>query len=341
MMVSAQAFRHVRIWRVFIVTALLAPLLFSACGGQKVKPDPALITEAKRLASQGSDLYDRGCFAEAERFFFRAMETSRLMDDRLAIVKARNNLGAAALAQGNLEQAGKHLAKALALNESVNDPALESLILGNLAALAFKSGNREDAEHLWLRALETAKTDEAQTGVALHQANLGMLCRLMLRFTEAEAYLRGAQAVALAGGQTGILAGVHSELGLLFQATGDLDLAEQHLKTALDLDKEVENPRGIAEDLEKLGRLYQAAGKWDKAAIELDQAIYLRAALAQVERVKDLYKLLRNNKAAGGKPENLEPYKLLVEGNREKRRFRLVPVKSFKRKKATFVKGRS
>jgi tetratricopeptide (TPR) repeat protein len=307
-MASVNSFRYFG-----LTVALLLPLMLSACGGAKAKPDPALIAEAKRLASQGSELYDRGCYAQAERFFFRSLETSRLMNDRPAIAKARNNLGAASLAQGNLEKAGAHLSKALDLNESLNNPALDSLILGNLAALAFKSGNREDAESLWRQALETAQTDEAQTGAALHQSNLGMLYRLMGRFTEAETFLRQAQAAALAAGQTGILAGVHSELGLLFQTLGDLDLAEQHFKTALDLDKETENPRGIAEDLENLGRLYQQGGKWGKAAIELDQAIYLRAALAQPEQVKALFNLLKTNKVNSGEPENLEPYRLLVE----------------------------
>ena len=107
------------------------------------------------------------------------------------------------------------------------------------------------------------------------------------------------------------LAAVHLELGLLARDGGDLTQALQHVSVALDLDKQAENPAGIAYDLENLGGLYQEKKMWPDAARELDRAIYLYAALADRAGLERIYEKLEANRAAGGRPESMAPYQRL------------------------------
>lgn len=292
---------------------VLTLALLPACsGGSNQKKDPALIAESKRLASHGSYWYKRGCFSRAERYFFQAMKTSRLLDDLPGILRARNNLGATALAKGRYKEAGEHLHKALELNQSVKSQAEQSLILGNLAGLAYKVNRLSEAERFWREAAALAEGDAGRTGLALHLNNLGMLLRKQNRLDEAETILGRAQTLAVTNEQTQTLAASHVQLGLLSQARGDMIAAENHLKAALEMDKKLENPLGIAQDLERLGLLFQQRRMWTEAARELDRAIYLNAALGQGEKVRRIYELLKKNQIRGGPPKSLDPYKKLL-----------------------------
>jgi len=288
--------------------------LFSACGGgANKKPDPELIAEAKSLATQGSYWYNRGCYSRAERYFFQALETSRLLDDLPGMIRGKNNLGAAALALGRYDQAGEYLHQALELNQTLGSSSEQSMILGNLAGLAFKVGRLEDAERFWREAVHVAEKDESQTGLALHLGNLGMLMRTTNRLEEAAGLLERARSAALKAGPGGISAGIHLQLGLLAQVQGRLTEAEGYIKTALQMDKEAENALGVAQDLEKLGLLFHQREMWTEAAATLDRAFYLYAALGDQAKVLMLYQWLQKNHAAGGRPESLAPYAEMID----------------------------
>ena len=60
--------------------ALLLTLVVACGGGPKNKLPPRL-TEVKRLAAEGSYWFQRGCFGRAERYFYQALEASRLVDN--------------------------------------------------------------------------------------------------------------------------------------------------------------------------------------------------------------------------------------------------------------------
>ena len=298
-------------WTAICLTALLL-LGLTACGGGP-KPQPALIAAANRMATAGSRWFQLGCYEKAMGYFSQALETSRLSDDLPGMLRALNNLGAAALGAGRLEEAGEYFEEALRLNREVGDPVQESMILGNLAGLAYKSGKFEDAETFWLKAVEAARAEESHTGLALQLSNLGMLYRTRGRPEKAGDYLKQAEAEALVQGDVRTLAGIYLEMGLLAEGQGDLKAAERHLIRARELDKESENPRGIAQDLEKLGVLYQRLERWDEAALVLDRAIHLGAVLADKDRVTRLYGLLEKNQVQGGTPESLNIYRPLLE----------------------------
>jgi tetratricopeptide (TPR) repeat protein len=291
---------------------LLALLMFlPACAGSPPHQDPPRLAEAKRLASQGSLWYRRGCLARAEGYFYQALETSRLVDDLEGMVRARNNLAVVAAAQGYYDEASEHLSKALELNEQVKSTSERSFTLGNLGSLAYKAGRSQEAERLWREALIVAQTDTQKSGLLLHLTNLGMLMRQQGRLAEAESLLQRALAVGKNNGQ-GSLADTYLQLGLVAQAHGDLAKAEMNLGLALAADKAGENSQGIALDLEKLGILHQQRRLWERAAQELDRSIRLYAALGQVDKVGRLYALLKVNHAEGGVPKSLDSYHELL-----------------------------
>ena len=292
-------------------------MLVFGCGSAKGPSEPAIMVEANRLAALGSQYYNLGCYKQARDYFTQALKASRLLDDLPGILRSLNNLGAANLALGFLDEAGENLKQALEVNIKVKDGAEESLILGNLAGVAYKAGRVREAEDLWRRAVRAAEADEARTGLVLHLNNLGMLLRTENRRAEAWSVLKRAEKEAAEKERTGLLAGAYFQMGLLAWMDDDPGRAEEYLETALELDKKNENPRGIAQDLQKLGQLDQSRQMWARAARELDRAIYLYAALGQKDKVAEVYRLIQLNRTNSGRPDFMEPYDRLVKGEDE------------------------
>lgn len=294
------------------LSALVAVALFMpACAGAPEQRLPPGLAEARHLASQGSAWYDRGCLTLAERYFYQALEASRLVDDLEGMVRARNNLAAVALAQGYYEEAAEHLQQALELNAQVDGTGELSLMLGNLGSLAYETGRSQEAENLWRQALTAAEEDPQRSGLILHLNHLGMLLRIQGRLDEADSLLRRALAVAEEQGRESA-ANTHLQLGLLAQRRGDLAQAEKHLNLALEKDRAEENSLGIAQDLEKLGAFHQRQGLWQQAARELDRAIRLYADLGRVDKAAEVFELMKLNRTRGGVPESLEEYQGLL-----------------------------
>jgi len=281
------------------------------CAARPERPAPPRVTEARRLATQGSSWYRQGCVKRAEQYFYQALEASRLVDDMEGMVRAHNNLAVVAMAQGYYDEASVHLNRAWELNEQVKSAEEGPLILGNLGSLAYKVGRYQEAEGFWRQALAAAEGGARHPGLVLHLNNLGMLMRQEGRLTEAEVMLRRALSLSGDTGE-GSTANTYFQLALLAQTRGDLATAERHLSMALTLDKGAENPQGIAQDLEHLGILHQGQQSWERAADELDRAIRLYAALGSTEKVGAVFTLLEANRETSGMPESLDIYRGLL-----------------------------
>jgi tetratricopeptide (TPR) repeat protein len=293
--------------------ACLGVIIVAGCGcaGRSERPASPRLTEARRLATQGSNWYRQGCVKRAEQYFYQALEASRLVDDVEGMVRAHNNLAVVAMAQGYYGEASTHLNRAWELNEQVKKTEEGPLVLGNLGSLAYKVGRYQEAEGFWRQALAASEGGAGHPGLVLHLNNLGMLMRQEGRLTEAESMLR--RALSLTGdAEEGSTASTHFQLALLAQTRGDPATAERHLSQALALDKEAENPRGIAQDLEHLGILHQRQQSWERAAAELDRAIRLYASLGSIEKAGAVFRLLEANREAGGIPESLDVYRGLL-----------------------------
>jgi tetratricopeptide (TPR) repeat protein len=289
-------------------------ILLMGCGGGRKNQLPPRVAEVKRLASEGSYWFRQGCFTKAERNFYRALETSRLVDNVAEMIRAHNNLGAVALAQDHYVEAGENLQKALELNKLLQSGLEESLALGNLGVLAYKAERYEEAEALWERALVIAEENGQKSALAIQLNHLGMLKRKQERLKEAELLLKRALAIGEGAGAPSTLANSHMQLGVVARIQGDLTKAEKELTKALELDKGAENPSGIAQVLEEIGLLRQEQQLWETAYLSFDRAINLYAIMGKTAKVNQLFEHLKKNQAKGGVPQSLERYEPLLVG---------------------------
>lgn len=290
----------------------LLPLVVVGCGGPLPPPDPYNLAEAKDNLSKGNYWYDRGCYPESERYFAGGLESARLSDDVLLIIRAQNSLGAAALAQGELGAAGTYLEQALNVTTGHPDQPELDKVLGNLGALAFKMGKAKDAESFWKQAAEIA--EERGLNAASYYCDLARLYLAGGRQEEfgvmTDRALAAAEEAALvqSNGYEAVLADALNLAGQKAGAAGETALAEERFLKALEMDRKVENTVGLAQDTESLGQLMIKLERYSEAAGYLDRAFFLWLAMSrdkEADRVlAELGRLSKGHKT----PASVSPY---------------------------------
>lgn len=288
--------------RLFVLSWLLAGL--AACGGPLPPPDPPNLAEAKDNLSQGNYWYERGCFREAERHYLGGLESARLSDNLLLIIRALNSLGTACLAGGDKNGAADYLEQAFNLASAHPDQPELDKVLGNLGSLAFQLGRLKDAGELWLKAVETAEgkgispapyyCDLARLRQAEKNPDFAAMVQKALAATDEKDPYTRADALNLAGQEA--------------LSRGDLEQAEALFRQGLELDRKTENTTGLAQDTESLGQLMIEMQRPGEAAVFLDRSFYLWLAAGKDQAADRVLALLKKQSASHGQPKNMEPY---------------------------------
>jgi tetratricopeptide (TPR) repeat protein len=253
--------------------------------------DPFYVSSSKSALTRGNDYYLRGCHAEALKYFEEGLISSRLADDVTLMVISLNAAGAAKMAMGDYLGAALSLEEALEL--SVNDPSSPVLptILGNLGAVAHKAGQESDAKELWERAATLA--EERGENPASFLASLARDDYLSGRDEDfALSLKRAVESLDKPGADDASRADVLNLSGLDALRKGDLIGSENFLNLALALDRQNENQKGLSEDLEAFAALEKEKGSFEKAAVYLGRAFYLRAALKDKKAMERVFTLL-------------------------------------------------
>lgn len=287
------------------VGAALLFFFLAGCGGPLPPPDPYNLAEAKDSMGKGNYWYERGCYRESGRFFSAALESARLSDNVLLIIRAQNSLGTAALADGDKSGAAVYLEQALNLASAHPDQPELDKVLGNMGALAFQLGRLKDAEGFWKKAAETA----GQKGLSpapyycdlarLYKAEgkgdefSAMTAKALAAASESEPFNR-ADALNLAGQEA--------------MGRGDGEGAESLFRQALELDRKTENTTGLAQDTESLGLLMVEMKRFGEAAVFLDRSFYLWLAVANDQAADRVLALMKKLASGVGHPQKMEPY---------------------------------
>jgi tetratricopeptide (TPR) repeat protein len=263
---------------------------------------PDVATSLNNLA----ELYlSQGRYEEAEPLLIQALELRKrlLGENNPDVAESLNNLAVLYLFQGRYEDAEPLLLQALELRkrllggdhrdvaQSLNHLAL-LYYFSNLAVLYHFQGKYEDAELLYLQALELLKRllGENHPNVAtlllagLYPLNnLAELYRSQRRYAEAEPlYLKNLELrTRLLGENHPLVATSLNNLALLYESQGRYEDAEPLHLQALELLKRLlgENHPDVAQSLNNLALLYESQGKYSETEPLLIHALELRIRL--------------------------------------------------------------
>lgn len=149
------------VWREFLM-ALLGSVLSigmsaAPAGPEETDRSRAAFAEGLELRLKAIDAYRAGAYGESAMLFKRALDA---LSDRggSAAVVLWNELGAAALANGNATEAEEDCLTSARLNEKLSAPNMRELAISyrSLAVIAEKRGQLKRAEELYRQAEKTA-----------------------------------------------------------------------------------------------------------------------------------------------------------------------------------------
>ncbi|MDR2406314.1 MAG: tetratricopeptide repeat protein, partial [Deltaproteobacteria bacterium] len=303
-----------RLTSFLLSTPLLLSLLglfLSGCG--PVPPvDPFYLGEAKSNLSRGNHWYQVGCYQEANRFFEASLISARLSDNVLYIVMSLNAQGATYLALKDLPKAAQVLNEAIELTTAEpTQPELPAL-LGNMGTLAYLAGRFDDARDFWRRAADVSVERGQSAGTYLSN-----LARMEYEEGNSAEFERNLELAKLTLTDELTPKAARSDIlnlaALQSMDRGDLSGALTLLEEATEIDRELENQAGLAQDLETRYVIHQREGNHALAAQSLSRAFYLRASLGDTKALKKDLGLLRESSKAHGHPENLAPFEAIAK----------------------------
>jgi len=281
--------------------------LITGCGGPLPPQDPFNLGEAKDSLSRGNYWYERGCFREALNFYQSGLESARLSDNILLVIRAQNSLGAAALAEGDQNAAGAYLEQALNITSGHPEQPELDKVLGNLGALAFQMNRPKDAEDFWLKAAQTA--EDRKISAASYYCDLARLYLDLQRIGDFNSMTdRALKAAEINPHDRFTLADAFNLAGHQAKIAGDPVKAEDYFRQALELDRETENTAGLAQDTEALGNLMIGLERYSEAAGYLDRAFFLWLAGNRDRNADRVLSVLQKLSKTHNHPQKIEPY---------------------------------
>jgi tetratricopeptide (TPR) repeat protein/DNA-binding XRE family transcriptional regulator len=180
-----------------------------------------------------SDAYrETGQVEAAARFANRAIALLEVLQDRLALARAENNLGLIMLAKGDRSQAREHLDRSLGLFEEAELQGGRSSVLLSLTELSLQVGQVAHADELAHEALELAEQMEERGNVAEAHMWLGQIAdrRDDAKETDREFNLAINELSGL--GMEERLLRCHGMYAEVLERRGDMEQAYVHMKKA-------------------------------------------------------------------------------------------------------------
>jgi tetratricopeptide (TPR) repeat protein len=267
---------------------LFLVILAASCGGTKESIMPGHLSAGAEQTAKGMPFYERGCYARALDYFYRAHELYTAVGDSRGMAMSMNNIGVVYRAMGEAPAAIPFFEDALRTYRSLGDFEKVRQTLSNLAAARVDTGeygpagknideammihvpSKPFAPAMTVKGILLAKQGDVKGAEAMLKEALDDIGRKNANQAAAANYAMGELLLETARGKEAIF----------------------YFEKALESDRTAGFYKGIADDLNALGR--SSAGIPDDAAAVnyWQQSVRIYALLGMEEKVRETLSLL-------------------------------------------------
>ena len=271
-----------------IALILLALASVWACAASSDSPMSASsaisATEGDQELKRGVYWYQKGCMPKAMTHFQAAHEHYSLGDRRIGIARSLNSMANVHRQQGRRANALIFYNAAVKAARGGGDRRVLAQVLANKAAVLIDENDLAGAEDLLDEAERLAGERGAVPALVLNYRAMVMI--KAKREDRAAALLDRAAAVDFGNDPT-IRATLRFSHGRLMMHAGQYPQAENLFTQALELDRQTECARCIAEDLAALADVHERRGE-DEAALDcLERSLKIYALLENRTKVDE------------------------------------------------------
>ncbi|MCF8069064.1 MAG: tetratricopeptide repeat protein [Desulfobacterales bacterium] len=276
--------------RYLTATSILLMFYFLSCAVSNTPVDQTdkRITQGMKQISNGTDLYQKGCYDYAMACFLRAHELFASCDHLKGIALSMNDMGNIYLKTGDFETAALFFDEAHHINLDMGDSDSAAKALSNKAVALMEAGKLDAAE----KSLDNATlicSDASQ-----HPDFLKYRAQLSIKknnFKEAEILLLDALS-SIGSKEFSSIGSTNFALGDLMKKSDRYNEAISYFKAALTADKKSAISIAIAEDLFALGESYFLLEKYDMAADYFKRSLKIFLLTENMEKIDAVKKAL-------------------------------------------------
>lgn len=262
---------------------------------ERAAPDTRSSPEWQLLSAMAG--WRLGEFALSRTAAIQARDRYRAQGDADGEMRAENVAAAGAFALGDLADAERGFARALALADRLTDDLMAARCANNLGNVSYYLARYATALGFYRLATATFEKAASWRGLAEGWLNSTIVLRESGDLASAEDAAERAVRAAEQAGEARIMGQALAAQSEVTASLGDLDLARAQAERALDLATEHHDPLGEAEALRILSLISRAAGEFDRA-LELGQqtlaiAVRVRHPWTVGEAQRELGELFR------------------------------------------------
>lgn len=272
----------------FMLTALLL-ITVASCSSLPGKKDVRTVetkNKAAEFLKDGIGQFNAGRYSRALELFELAFQLNASVDHEEGIVASMNSIGRTYLIEGNTEKAFEIFDQALTIAVRLNDRALIMATKANLSDYYVKEEILKEADTLLREELDTyGKIDSPESALLAH--NLSLVLRKEKKYDEALIWLNQSMAYNLKNDFFRALAADYYMLASIYSLMEQYNPAYQNALLALEYDKMIEYPQGIASDLEALSIISGKMGDEENERIYAERNKAVLDALRTINRIKN------------------------------------------------------
>lgn len=193
--------------------------------------------------------------------------------------EANENLGKAADALGELEEAHDYYEQALAIRRDIDDRRGEAASLNNLGSTARRQGQFDQAREYHEASLDIQRQIDHREGEAKSLYYLGVVCQNRGAYDEAIQYFQESLDIHEEVGNRHWLALTLNNLGNVAHNQGNYERARELHERSRSIQTDIGNPRGEAMSLNNLGNIAYDQGEYEKARERYQQSLDIQAEI--------------------------------------------------------------
>ncbi len=278
-----------------------------SCGGTREVVVPQHIRGGEEQTAKGMPFYERGCYDRALDHFYRAHELFTALGDSRGMAMSMNNIGVTYRAMGDAAAAIPFFGDALWTYRNLGDQEDVRQTLSNLAAAQVDTGDYGSAGK---NIDEALKIRIGWKSFVPAMTVKGILLEKQGDVKGAEAMFNEALSNINRKNPAGVAAANYA-MGELLLGMARYGEAVPFLEKALGEDRAAGYYRGIADDLNALGRCHAGIRDDASAVRNWEQSVRIYALIGMEKKVRETMDLLEE--AAKRSNRDIELTRALVD----------------------------
>jgi tetratricopeptide (TPR) repeat protein len=277
--------KHTKSFLFLLIALILLGNSCSSLPGKKETRSLDVKNKAAGYQKDGITQFNAGRYEQALDLFDLAYQLNASVDNEEGLVLTLNSIGKTKLADTNKEEAFESFSIALAIAERLKDELLIMLTKGNIADYYIKEDETDSAYSLLteeLNKIEGIKSEES----AYLAHNLSLVLRKQKKYDEALVYLNRSLEYNFKNDAFRALAGDFYMKASIYSLQANYAEALLFALEALQYDKMIEYPQGIAADLDALSIISLKMGNESESEIYRKRSAVVLEAIGNINNIE-------------------------------------------------------